>query len=48
MIGHLRGQLAEKRPNQVLVDVGGVGYQVVDSAFDVLRAGRAARRTSRC
>ena len=28
MIGHLRGQLAEKRPNQVMVDVGGVGYQV--------------------
>jgi holliday junction DNA helicase RuvA len=28
MIGHLRGQLAEKRPNQVIVDVGGVGYQV--------------------
>lgn len=28
MIGYLRGQLAEKRPNQVLVDVNGVGYQV--------------------
>jgi len=28
MIGHLRGQLAEKRPSQVIVDVGGVGYQV--------------------
>ena len=28
MIGQLRGQLAEKRPNQVLVDVGGVGYLV--------------------
>ena len=28
MIGHLRGQLADKRPNQVVVDVGGVGYQV--------------------
>lgn len=28
MIGQLRGRLAEKRPNQVLVDVGGVGYQV--------------------
>src|SRR6202051_2614824 len=26
MIGQLRGRLAEKRPNQVLVDVGGVGY----------------------
>src|SRR5437764_3412034 len=29
MIGHLRGQLAEKRPNLVVVDVNGVGYQVL-------------------
>ena len=28
MIGQLRGRLSEKRPNQVLVDVGGVGYVV--------------------
>lgn len=28
MIGQLRGKLIEKRPNQVVVDVGGVGYQV--------------------
>jgi Holliday junction DNA helicase RuvA len=28
MIAQLRGQLADKRPNQVLIDVGGVGYQV--------------------
>src|SRR6516225_1090096 len=28
MIGQLRGRLAEKRPNQVLIDVGGVGYLV--------------------
>lgn len=28
MIGLLRGKLIEKRPNQALVDVGGVGYQV--------------------
>ncbi|HKS81410.1 MAG TPA: Holliday junction branch migration protein RuvA [Candidatus Acidoferrales bacterium] len=28
MIGSLRGKLLEKRPNQVLIDVGGVGYQV--------------------
>jgi Holliday junction DNA helicase RuvA len=29
MIGMLRGKLIEKRPNQVLVDVAGVGYQVL-------------------
>lgn len=28
MIGSLRGKLIEKRPNQVVLDVGGVGYQV--------------------
>jgi len=28
MIGQLRGRLADKRPNQVLVDIGGVGYLV--------------------
>ena len=28
MIAQLRGMLADKRPNQVLVDVGGVGYLV--------------------
>jgi holliday junction DNA helicase RuvA len=28
MIGLLRGKLIEKRPNVVLLDVGGVGYQV--------------------
>ena len=28
MIGQLRGSLADKRPNQVMVDVGGVGYLV--------------------
>jgi Holliday junction DNA helicase RuvA len=28
MIGHLRGKLSDKRPNQVVVDVGGVGYEV--------------------
>jgi Holliday junction DNA helicase RuvA len=29
MIGQLRGRLVDKRPNQVLLDVGGVGYQVL-------------------
>jgi len=28
MIGLLRGKLVDKRPNQVLLDVNGVGYQV--------------------
>src|SRR6516162_7618998 len=28
MIGSLRGKLTEKRPSQILLDVGGVGYQV--------------------
>ncbi len=28
MIGQLRGALIDKRPNQVVLDVGGVGYQV--------------------
>jgi len=28
VIGHLRGTLIDKRPNQVLLDVAGVGYQV--------------------
>jgi Holliday junction DNA helicase RuvA len=28
MIGSLRGRLVDKRPNQILLDVGGVGYQV--------------------
>jgi holliday junction DNA helicase RuvA len=38
MIGQLRGRLADKRPNQVLVDVGGVGYlvQVPLSTFATL------------
>jgi Holliday junction DNA helicase RuvA len=31
MIGQLRGKLAEKRPNSVVVDVGGVGYVVAVS-----------------
>jgi Holliday junction DNA helicase RuvA len=28
MIGSLRGKLTDKRPNQILLEVGGVGYQV--------------------
>jgi holliday junction DNA helicase RuvA len=29
MIAHLRGTLLEKHPNQIIVDVGGVGYDVL-------------------
>ncbi len=28
MIAHLRGTIIEKHPNQVIVDVNGVGYSV--------------------
>lgn len=40
MIGSLRGKLIDKRPNQVLLDVGGVGYvvQVPLSTFTGLGA----------
>ncbi|MBL8210307.1 MAG: Holliday junction branch migration protein RuvA [Bryobacterales bacterium] len=31
MIGHLRGTLLEKHPNEVIVEAGGVGYQVAIS-----------------
>jgi Holliday junction DNA helicase RuvA len=38
MIAHLRGTVLEKHPNQVIVDVGGVGYDVIIpvSAFSSL------------
>jgi Holliday junction DNA helicase RuvA len=40
MIGSLRGKLTEKRPNQVLLEVGGIGYlvQVPLSTFAALGA----------
>lgn len=28
MIGHLRGTILEKHPNQIILEVGGVGYEV--------------------
>src|ERR1051326_6221820 len=31
MIAHLRGRILSKRPNQAMVDVGGVGYEVAIS-----------------
>ena len=38
MIGYLRGTLAEALPTQVVVEVGGVGYEVFIplSSFDKL------------
>jgi len=38
MIGQLRGKLTDRRPNQVIVDVAGVGYlvQIPLSTFSVL------------
>ncbi len=38
MIGQLRGKLTERRPNQVMLDVAGVGYlvQIPLSTFSVL------------
>ena len=38
MIGQLRGKLTDRRPNQVMVDVAGVGYlvQIPLSTFSVL------------
>ncbi len=38
MIAHLKGTILEKHPNQVIVDVGGVGYDVIIpvSAFSSL------------
>jgi Holliday junction DNA helicase RuvA len=40
MIGQLRGKLTERRPNQVMVDVAGVGYlvQIPLSTFSALAA----------
>ncbi|MFB3776977.1 MAG: Holliday junction branch migration protein RuvA [Bryobacteraceae bacterium] len=40
MIAHLRGTILEKHPNQVIVDVGGVGYDITIpvSTFSALPA----------
>jgi holliday junction DNA helicase RuvA len=40
MIGQLRGKLTDRRPNQVMLDVAGVGYlvQIPLSTFSVLAA----------
>ena len=42
MIAHLRGRLLEKHPNRVIVDVGGVGYDVhvpLSTFYEMAEAG---------
>jgi len=46
MIGSLRGKLIERRPNQVLVDVNGVGYQVQIPLSTFASAGHLHAETS--
>ncbi|HEX5314342.1 MAG TPA: Holliday junction branch migration protein RuvA, partial [Gammaproteobacteria bacterium] len=43
MIGYLRGRLAERRPPRLVVEVGGVGYELEAplSTFAILPAGAA-------
>ncbi len=36
MIAFLRGRVLEKHPNRVIVDVAGVGYDVLGAAVDLL------------
>ncbi len=36
MIGRLNGKLVEKQPPQIVIDVGGVGYEVDVSMPDFL------------
>ena len=45
MIALLRGMLLEKHPNQVIVDVGGVGYEVMIpvSTYSALAGSRRAK-----
>ena len=45
MIGLLRGRLLEKRPNQVILDVGGVGYLVAVPLSTFAALGELARRS---
>ena len=42
MIGHLRGRLLEKHPNRVILEVGGVGYDVhvpLSTFYEMAEAG---------
>src|SRR5581483_5589457 len=37
MIAHLRGRVLAKHPNQVIVETGGVGYEVAIALYGFLR-----------
>ena len=48
VIAQLRGRLLRKAPGEVVLDVGGVGYRVVDPGLDLLSAGRASATRPVC
>ena len=46
MIAHLRGRLLEKHPNRLVVDVDGVGYEVLVPLSTFYGLGEPAPRSS--
>jgi Holliday junction DNA helicase RuvA len=47
MIAHLRGRVIEKQPNRIIVDVGGVGYEVhvpLSTFYELAEDGEVALR----
>ena len=46
MIAHLRGKLAEKQPNLVVVDVDGVGYELTIPVSTYLQLGNAGEEVA--
>ncbi len=47
MIAHIEGKVSEKKPNELILDVGGVGFQLICSNA-TLSAAPAAGETMRC